>query len=101
MSQGVSTKIAIATEHFTARTALIGLVVRVRKQMSFQVASLIKAPSANWTLVGRLLHVKYLVDCEGSTLAETLATLAALERLLFAMNVPAATKRSINDSMDL
>lgn len=88
MGQGVTTKIAVATEDLAARGALVRLVIRVSQQMGLQVTALVETPGADRTLVRGLLHVEDLVNGEGAALTEALATLAAFERLLLAVNVP-------------
>lgn len=67
---------------------MIWLDVRVREEMSLQVAPLIETPGADGTLVRRLLHVQDLVDRQGPALTKSLAALGALERLLLAVDVP-------------
>lgn len=86
--QRVASEIAIPSENFATRDAMIWLYVSVRQEMSFQITSLIKASRANWTLVGRFLHVKYFVNCQSSTLAKTFAAFSTFEWFLFAVDVP-------------
>ena len=54
-------EIAIASEHFTAGTALVRLVVGVREQVGLEVGALVETSAAHRTLVWRLLHVQDLV----------------------------------------
>ena len=55
--------------------------------MSFEIAALVEASSAYWTLVWRFFHVKDFVNGQCSTLAEAFAALAAFERFLLAVDV--------------
>lgn len=57
------------------------------EQVRLEIAPLVEAPATGGALVWRLLHVKDLVDGQGAALAESLATLATLERLLLAVDV--------------
>ena len=89
MGQRVPPQVAVPTKHLAARGALVRLVIGVREQVGLQVAALVEASRAHRTFMGRLLHVEDLVHGQRTALAETLAALAALERLLLAVNVPA------------
>ena len=71
---------------------LPGLDVSVRQQVGFQVGPLVEAPLTNGTPMGRLLHVKDLVNCQGSGLAEALAAFVTFEGLLFGVNVSVVSK---------
>ena len=62
----MSSEITIPAEDFLALVTFIGLVICMGEQVSFQVGPLIKAASANRTLVGGLFHVKDLVNGQGS-----------------------------------
>lgn len=55
--------------------------------VSFKVGALIEAAVAHGAFVRRFLQVRHLVDREGPTLAESLAAVVALERLLFGVDV--------------
>ena len=66
---------------------LFWLDVRVSEEMCLEVGSLIKTSLTDWTSVWSFLVVKYFVNGQGSVLAETLATIITLERLLFAVYV--------------
>ena len=61
--------------------------VCVSEEMRLEVGSLIKTSLTDWTSVWSFLIVKYFVNGQGSVLAETLATIITLERLLFAVYV--------------
>ena len=61
--------------------------VRVSEEVRLEVGSLIKTPLTDWTPVRSLLVVEDLMDCQGSVLAKTLATIITFERFLFAVNV--------------
>ena len=82
MRQGVASEVAIAPEHLTAGATLVGLVVGVREQVCLEVGALVETAAAHRTLVWGLLHVQNLVHGQRPRLAEPLATLTALERLL-------------------
>lgn len=69
----------------------------MREEVRLQIAPLIEATSADHTLVRRLLHMQDLVHRQRSALAEALAALGALERLLLAVYV-AKIKRQIRIS---
>lgn len=68
---------------------MIRLNIRVRKKMSLQIASLIKTPGADGTLVRRLLHVQNFVNSQCPALAKSFAALGALKRFLLAVYIPA------------
>lgn len=51
MRERVSAEIAVSAEDFSARGALVRLVIGVREEMRLQVGALIEAATANWTLV--------------------------------------------------
>jgi hypothetical protein len=57
-------------------------VVGVREQVRLEVGALVETATAHRTLVWGLLHVQDLVHGQRPRLAEPLATLTALERLL-------------------
>ena len=61
--------------------------VRVSEEVRLEVGSLIKTPLTDWTPVRSLLVVEDLMDCQGSVLAKTLATIITFERFLLAVNV--------------
>jgi len=83
----VSPEIAISPEYFPALIAFVRLVVSVSQQVGLQVGSLIETSLADRALVGRLLHVKDLVNRQGPGLTESLPTVGTLERLLLGVNV--------------
>lgn len=56
--------------------------------MRLQVGALVEAATADRTLVRRLLQVSDFVHGQSPRLAETLAAVGALERLLLRVNVP-------------
>ena len=60
--------------------------------MSLQVGSLVEVALTNGASVGRFLHVKDLVHGKSPGLAESLAALGTLERLLFGMDVTVITE---------
>lgn len=91
MCQRVPPQVAVSTKHLAARGALVRLVIRVGEKVGLEVAALVEASRAHRAFVGRLLHVEDLVHGQCTALAETLAALAALERLLLAVNIPATT----------
>lgn len=68
---------------------MIRLDVRVRKQMSLQVAPLIKTPGADGTFVRRLLHMQNFVDGQCPALAKSFTALGAFKRFLLAVYIPA------------
>ena len=78
----VTTQVAVAAKQFGATSALVGLVVGVREQVCLEVGALVETAAAHRTLVWGLLHVQDLVHGQRPRLAEPLATLTALERLL-------------------
>lgn len=88
VGQSVSAKIAVPSEHLSARVALVRFVVRVGQQVRLQVRTLIEGSAADRTLVRRFLHVQDLVDCQSPRLAESFAAFRTFERLLFTMNIP-------------
>lgn len=73
--------------------------VSVGQKMRLQVRALVEGSAANWAFVGRFLHVEDLVYGQSSRLAEAFTALAALERFLFAVDVP--TKRDVTVSSKL
>lgn len=75
---------------------MIRLNVRVREEVSLQIAPLIETPGTNGTFVRRLLHMQNFVYCQGPALAKSFATLAALERLLFAVDVSAKIEKTFS-----
>jgi hypothetical protein len=93
--QGVATEVAIAPKHLATGTTLVGLVVGVGEQVGLEVGALVETAAAHRTLVGGLLHVQDLVHGQSPRLAEPLATLSALERLLLRMDVPATDIHSL------
>lgn len=82
-------QIAVPTKHLATRGALVRFVIRVREEVGFQVAALVEASRADRAFVRGFFHVEDFVHGQSTALAETLAALAALERLLLAVNVPA------------
>jgi hypothetical protein len=86
--QGVTTEVAITPKHLATGTTLVGLVVGVGEQVGLEVGALVETAAAHRTLVGGLLHVQDLVHGQSPRLAEPLATLSALERLLLRVDVP-------------
>ena len=56
--------------------------------MSLQVAPLVEASLADWTLVRAFLHMQDLVDSQGPRLTEALPTFGTLKWFLFRMNIP-------------
>ena len=76
---------------------LLGFDVRVGLQVCLEVGALVEAPLADGTPVWRLLEVEDLVNSKSAGLTETLATVLALEWLLFGMNVSVVSEiRGIN-----
>jgi len=94
MRQGVATPVAITPKHLATGTTLVGLVVGVGEQVGLEVGALVETAAAHRTLVGGLLHVQDLVHGQSPRLAEPLATLSALERLLLRVDVPATVRRT-------
>jgi hypothetical protein len=86
-------KVAIASENLAAGRAVVGFDVGVGQQVGLEVGALVEAAAAHRTLVGGLFHVQNLVHGQGPGLAEPLATLPALERLLLRVDVPATGTR--------
>ena len=66
---------------------LFWLDICVSEEMCLEVGSLIKTSLTDGTPVRSLLVVEDFMDSQGSVLAETLATIITLERLLFAVYV--------------
>ena len=87
-------QVAAAAEEFGAAGTLVGLVVGVGEQVGLEVGALVETAAAHRTLVWGLLHVQDLVHGQSPGLAEPLATLSALERLLLRVDVPATERRS-------
>jgi hypothetical protein len=85
----VTPKVATAAEEFGTAGTFVGLVVGVGEQVGLEVGALVETAAAHRTLVGGLLHVQDLVHGQSPRLAEPLATLSALERLLLRVDVPA------------
>jgi hypothetical protein len=85
----VTPKVAAASEELGAAGALVGLGVGVGQQVGLEVGARVEAAAAHRTLVWGLFHVQNLVHGQGPGLAEPLATLPALERLLLRVDVPA------------
>ena len=92
MGQAVSTQVTVPSKHFAAVGAVVGFDVRVGQQVGLEVAPLVEASAASRTLVRRIFHVQDLVDGQCPRLTKPLATLVALEGLLFGMNVPTIDK---------
>ena len=90
----VTPQVAAAAEEFGAAGTLVGLVVGVGEQVGLEVGALVETAAAHRTLVWGLLHVQDLVHGQSPGLAEPLATLSALERLLLRVDVPATERRS-------
>ena len=65
-----------------------GRVLHVRQQVGLEVRPLVEGLVAQVALVRRLVHVQHLVHGERPRLAEALAAVLALERLLAAVDVP-------------
>lgn len=59
----------------------------VNLHVRFEVGALVEASIADGTFVRRLLQVRHLVNGERPRLTESFATIVALERLLFGVNV--------------
>jgi hypothetical protein len=97
MRQGMAPQVTVAPEDFSAGATLVGLVVGVSEEVCLEVGALVEAAAAHRTLVGRLLHVQDLVYGQRPRLAEALAALAALERLLLRVDVPATHNASTDD----
>ena len=95
MRQGVATEVAITPKHLATGTTLVGLVVGVGEQVGLEVGALVETAAAHRTLVGGLLHVQDLVHGQSPRLAEPLATLSTLERLLLRVDVPATDIHSL------
>jgi len=93
--EAVTPQVTVASEHFAAGTTLVGLVVGVGEQVCLEVGALVETAAANRTLVRGLLHVQDLVHGQSARLAEPLATLSALERLLLRVDVPATDIHSL------
>lgn len=55
--------------------------------MRFEICALVEASIADGAFVGRLLQVRHFVHGECPRLTEALATVVALERLFFGVNV--------------
>lgn len=62
VGQHVPPQVAVPPEDGAAGGTLVGLQVGVGEEVRLEVAALVEAPAACRTLVGRLLHVKDLVD---------------------------------------
>ena len=92
VSQGVAAQIAVASEDFAARRALVRFQVRVGQEMRLEVGSLVEAAGTDGTLVRRLLQVQNAVDGQRPRLAETFAAIGAFERLLLRVNVTVEIK---------
>lgn len=88
MSQRVPSEVAVPAKHLAAVGTVVRFDVCVGEKVGLEVGTLVKRPSTRGTLVGRVLHVQDLVHRKGPRLAEALATLQALERLLLRVNVP-------------
>ena len=93
MRETVPPEVAVPPEDLTAGRAVVGLYVGVGQEVGLEIGALVEGAAADGALVGRLLHVQYPVDDEGPRLAEALAALQALERLLLAVDVPARRSR--------
>ena len=93
MRQAVPPQIAVAPENLAAVLAVVGLDVGVRQQVGLQVAALVERPAAGGAFVGGFLQVQGLVDGQGACLAEALAALGTLERLLFGMDIPRGSEK--------
>lgn len=63
-------------------------MIRVREEVSLEVAPLVETPGADRALVRRFLHVQDLVDREGTALTETFAAFDAFEGLFLAVDIP-------------
>lgn len=85
-------QITIPPEDGTTRGTLVGLEVGVGEEVRLEVAALVEGAAAGGTLMWRLLHMKDLVDGQGTTLAEPFTTLTTLKRLLLAVDVPVEDK---------
>lgn len=59
----------------------------VTLHVRLQVGALVETAVADRALVGRLLQMRHLVHSEGARLAESLATIGALEGLLLRVDV--------------
>ena len=93
--QGVASEVTIPPEHLATGTTLVGLVVGVSEQVGLEVGALVEAAAAHRTLVWGLLHVQDLVNGQCPRLAEPLAALTTLERLLLRVDVPATDIHSL------
>ena len=89
MREAVTPEVAIASEYFAAGGAVVRFDVGVGEQVGLEVGALVETAAAHRTLVGGLLHMQDLVHGQSPRLAEPLATLSALERLLLRVDVPA------------
>jgi hypothetical protein len=63
--------------------------------VGLEVGPLVEGLVAQVALVRRLVHVEHLVNGEGARLAEALAAVFALERLLSAVDVPGTHNKNI------
>lgn len=96
VGQRVSPQVAVPAKDLAAGGAMIRLNVRVSEKMGLEVAPLIEAPGADGALVRRFLHVQNLVDSQRPALTESLAALGALERFLFAVNIPVEKRETFS-----
>jgi len=87
MGQSVAPEITIATENFVTQHTGKWLLLGVSQQVSLKVGPLTEYFPTGWTLMIRIVNVKYPMNCQGAGLAESFATILALERLLFGMDV--------------
>lgn len=63
--------------------------VGVGQQMRLKIRSLVEAPAAHGTLVGRFLHMQDLVNGQRPRLAESLSAFQAFEGFLLGVDVSA------------
>ena len=103
MGQTVPSQVAVPPEDLAAAVTVVWFDVGVRQEMGLEVAALVEGPIAGRAPMGGLLKVKGLVNGQGTSLTETLATIRTFEWLLLGMDVSAAirntNKRNFNKDL--
>lgn len=70
------------------------------EKVGLEVGALVERAIAHRTFVGRLLHVKDLVNCESPRLTETFTTLGTFKWFFLAVDVPAQPKIRIKKNIE-
>jgi hypothetical protein len=64
----------------------------VGEKVGLEVGALVERAIAHRTFVGRLLHVKDLVNCESPRLTETFTTLGTFKWFFLAVDIPVVSE---------